>query len=542
MEAQAAEVSQRTTRIEWGLLAVIVCVVVVVTAGTANRYGTTYDEPHYASAGFAYAGWWTRVFTGDLSAFQRDEIEQVWRLNHEHPPLQKCASGFSQRWFQRGLLAGLAAMRLPSAVWFALTVAAVYLFTRRFWGRRGALFGALSLALMPRLVAHAHFNALDMIIACWFFITSAITAEALRRNSWRWAALAGLAFGLALMSKLNAFFLPVLLLPWGLVYYRGRWPKLVVPLVVIGPAVFVLGWPWLWIDFVPHVREYLAFHLRHADYNIWYLGRLWENEPAPWHYPFVLTAVTTPALVLGLSLVGAIRAWPRRDVSPEATLLLCGLLIALLPNALPNSPKYNGVRLFLPAFPFLAALAGGGFAWLQSKVTALLKSDSPDRARLAPLVAAALGAILLLPGLSGVARTYPYQLAYYNSLVGGTKGATARGFETIYWGQSLAEAPPFLNSLQQPSPLVLVIPKGTIYLLELQQQVGLVRPEVRFTGDETQAAVADAVLFQAMQSDYTDLCWTLVRNADPTFAVTVEDTPVVLGYDRKTVLGTLLAQ
>ena len=226
-------------------------------------------------------------------------------------------------------------------------------------------------------------------------------------------------------------------------------------------------------------------------------------------------------------------------VSPEAILLLCGLLISLLPSALPSSPKYNGVRLFLPAFPFLAALAGGGFAWLQGKITALLKSDSPDRARLAPLVAAALGAILLLPGLSGAARTHPYQLAYYNSLVGGTKGATARGFETIYWGQSLAEAPPFLNSLQQPSPLVLVIPKGTIYLLEVQQQVGSIRPDVRFTGDETQAAVAEAVLFQAMQSDYTDLCWTLVRNAEPSFEVTVEDTPVVLGYDRRAVLEAM---
>jgi hypothetical protein len=529
----------RMSGVESGLIAAIVALVLVATVGTANQYGATYDEPHYASAGVAYSDWWTRVVRGDFSALEQSEIEGAWGLNHEHPPLQKCASGFTQRWFQRGPLGGLRAMRLPSAIWFALTVGAVYLFTRRIWGGRGALFGALALAVMPRVIAHAHFNALDMPIACWFFITAAVTAEAMRRNSWRWAAAAGLAFGLALMSKLNALFLPILLLPWGLVYYRDRWPKLVVPLFVIGPAVFLLGWPWLWIDFLPHLREYLAFHLRHADYNIWYLGRLWEDEPAPWHYPFVLAAVTTPAFVLGLALVGVVRAWHRREASPEATLLLCGLLIALLPNALPNSPKYNGVRLFLPAFPFLVALAGGGFAWLQSKVTALLKSDSPDRARLAPLVAAALGAILLLPGLSGAARTHPYELAYYNSLVGGTKGATERGFETIYWGQSLAEAPPFLNGLRQSHPLVLVIPKGTIYLLELQQQVGSIRPDVRFTAEEAQATVVDAVLFQAMQSDYTELCWTLVQKAEPTFEVTVEDTPVVLGYERRVVLEAM---
>jgi len=529
-------VPARISRLEWGLVAALFLLVFGATVITANDYGPTYDEPHYASAGMRYAEWWARVFRGDLSAFRGAAIEATWSLNHEHPPLQKCSSGFAQRWFG-GALPGLTAMRLPSALWFALTVCAIYLFCRGVWGRRGALFGALAFATMPRLIPHAHFVALDMPIACWFFVTAALTAQAARRDSWGWAALAGLAFGFALMSKLNAFFLPLLLLPWGLACYRKSWAKLAVALVVIGPAVFWMGWPWLWIDIVPHLKAYLAFHYGHAAYNVWYLGTLYQY--APWHYPFVMTAVTTPLLVLALSLVGLVRAWPRRGANAEAALLALGLAIALIPNALPSSPKYNGVRLFLPAFPFLAALAGGGFAWAQLRLSTVLKAEGPRRARLSGLIAAALGAILLLPGFSGAARTHPYQLAYYNSLVGGTAGASARGFETIYWGQVFQEAPQFLNGIEKPYPRVLLVPKGVIYLLEFQQAAGALRPDVLFTGEEREAASVDYVMFQAMQSDYTDLCWSLVREAEPVFEVTVEGTPLLLAYDRRAVAAVL---
>jgi 4-amino-4-deoxy-L-arabinose transferase-like glycosyltransferase len=405
------------------------------------------------------------------------------------------------------------------------------------WGRRGALFAALALATMPRVAADAHLAALDMPVAAWFFITAALMGVALRRNSWGWAVLSGIAFACALMSKVNAFFIPVLILVWGLIWYRRRWPKLVVPLVVIGPALFVAGWPWLWIAPVSHLREYLAFHLRHYPINIWYLGKLYQY--APWHYPFVITAVTTPLLLLLLAVGGTALCWPRRGADPNRALLLLGLLVTVLPSALPGSPKYNGVRLFLPAFPFLAALAGGGFAWLQRLLSQLLGGRAGLPTRLSRLLAVALGALLLMPGARAVVITHPYQLAYYNSLVGGTEGAARRGFETIYWGQVFREAPALLNQAPEERPLALVIPKGCIYLLTMQQASGALDPGVRFTGDEQDAAKADHVMFQAMQSDYTPLCWELVRHGTEEWAFRVENTPVLLFYRRPAVVEAL---
>ena len=528
---EAPAPSRALTPGDWVLVAALFAAAFLPILLTANDYGATYDEPHYVSAGGRYAEWWSLALHSPAQALNREAIESVWSLNHEHPPLQKVASGLSYLWFH-DVLPGTASMRLPSALWFALAVCALYLFTRGLWGRGGALFSALAFATMPRVVADAHFTALDMPVAAWFFITAALAAKALRDDSWPWTILTGVAFGLALSSKVNALFLPVLLLPWGLLWYRRRWLKLVAALL-IGPAVFFAGWPWLWVAPAAHLREYLAFHLRHAAYNTWYLGKLYQL--APWHYPFVMTAVTTPTLVLLAAVVGLARCRPRRLMDADQALLLLGLVVSIGPSVLPSSPKYNGVRLFLPAFPFLAALAGGGFAWLQARIAALPPLRRPANARAAAGVALLLGLVLLTPGMRAVVHTHPYQLAYYNALVGGTAGATRRGFETIYWGQVLSEAGGFVNSITKPSPRLLVVPKGVIYLFDFQT----VRPDVRFTGDEAEAASADYVLFQCMQSEFSPLCWELYRGARPVFAVRLDGTPLLVAYDRAAVKEAL---
>jgi len=522
-------------RADWALAAALFVVALLVVAFTCHAYGPTYDEPHYASAGIYYAQWWGRVARGDFSALSRDAITAAWHFNHEHPPLQKTASGISQAIFGR-TISGMTAIRLPSALWYALVISALFMFLLPVWGRAGALLSALALATLPRSFAHAHFVALDMPIACWFFVTAALTAVALERDSWKWAVLAGLAFGLALGAKVNAFFLPILLIPWGLIWYRPRWPKLLAVLL-IGPAVFFLSWPWLWIAPVAHLREYLAFHLGHAAYNVWYLGHLYQH--APWHYPFVITAVTTPALVLLCAVTGIPRCWPRRGVNPRKALLLLGLAVAILPSALPNSPKYNGERLFLPAFPLLCALAGGAFAWAQERIANAM-AGKRDGARVTALATFGLATLVLTSGVRGAVNLHPYQLAYYNELVGGTLGATMKGFETIYWGQVFQEGAGFFNTVSTPHPRVLVIPKGVIYLLEFQQKAGNLRDDVRLTGDESEAARADCVMFQWMESDFTDLCWELVNGKDePVHAVVMGNAPLLTVYDHKAVAAAL---
>ncbi len=47
------------------------------------------------------------------------------------------------------------------------------------------------------------------------------------------------------------------------------------------------------------------------------------------------------------------------------------------------------------------------------------------------------------------------------------------------------------------------------------------------------------MLFQGMQSDYTELCWKLVRGEKPAYTITAGGAPVLLAYDRAAVSRVL---
>jgi hypothetical protein len=96
-----------------------------------------------------------------------------------------------------------------------------------------------------------------------------------------------------------------------------------------------------------------------------------------------------------------------------------------------------------------------------------------------------------------------------------------------------SEGVDFVNHIEKQNPRVLVIPKGVIYLFELQHA----RKDIEFTADESEAGSADYVMFQCMQSDFTDLCWRLYRGARPVDAVEMDGTPLLVMYDREAVAG-----
>jgi hypothetical protein len=106
----------------------------------------------------------------------------------------------------------------------------------------------------------------------------------------------------------------------------------------------------------------------------------------------------------------------------------------MIVRALPGMPPNDGIRLFLPAFGFWCAIAGGGAqrAW--------------DGARLSRrTVATVLTAAFALTA-ANEARYYPQLLSHYSVLVGGLRGASALGFEPTYWWDALDdEAIAWLN-------------------------------------------------------------------------------------------------
>ncbi|HUW30823.1 MAG TPA: glycosyltransferase family 39 protein [Planctomycetota bacterium] len=410
----------------------------ICAAATLTDPGPVWDEPFTMGASEIYVGW-----LGSPS-FSREAVDHVWSVNHEHPPLAKVWIGMVRHAVQAvwPTASDVAGSRLAVAVLFGVLVGLTACFAMRF-GVAGGIAGGLFALFMPRLFADAHFATLDLAMALAWFATAYAFAKGI--GSRRWAVAAGVIFGAALLAKINAVLIPVPLVAWGLIVHRQKALVPAVLMLAIGPAVFLLGWPWLWHDTFARLNGYLlGTTVDRFIVPVYYLGRVYADRYAPWHYPLVLTMFTVPAGTLAFLVLGVRRLFLREKAagnvaapaSEREYLLLAAMNLAaiLLVAAMPFAPKYDGVRLFLPAFPFAVCIAGAGFQWLWSRL------------RTRPLRVAAW-ALVGMQSL-GLFLYHPYETSCYNLLCGGLPGAKQIGLETTYWCDVYSEPVfEFVNSL-----------------------------------------------------------------------------------------------
>jgi hypothetical protein len=419
--------------------------------------GLTDDDDFYLPAGRLYAQWISRALTGpfqgDLSAWTRQGVSAAWNCaacNREHPPLAKVVIGTGVHLLadKLGVLPEYQAGRIGVVLLSTLLAYLVFRLVFDTYGALAAFFATAALCTMPRFYFHSHVPTLDVAVASTYFL--AVYAFWRARHSFGWGLFAGVAFGLALLTKVNA---PFALAPLGIFWIwklKGTrvvegnlclppasvaWPAM----LVLGPILFFALWPRLWFDTFRNLSDYLQFHLKHYGIFFYYFGTVYGDTFAPWHAPFVMAAITTPPVTVALGLGGigaAVRDIVRRarDALEEeqrdlAVLLLLNAFTCIGIVAFLNVPKYGGVKLFLPFFPFLAIFAGIAFA----RLLEIARQRLP-RVWAWPRLANA-GALVLLaaPAAIELYRVHPYELSYYSPLVGGLRGATTAGFERQYY-------------------------------------------------------------------------------------------------------------
>ncbi len=199
-------------------------------------------------------------------------------------------------------------------------------------------------------------------------------------------------------------------------------------MLAFGPIVAWLGNPLWWRETLPRLAHYFMINAGRRgvlpDIPILYFGQTYFYT-LPWHNAWVLMAITVPAGILLAAVAGF--AYSLRVIRVDripayfAVHLVTFPLIRML-----GTPAHDGVRLFLPTFFFLAAMAGWGSVWL---------GDGLDRLIRQPNRLGRWGLATLVLGTSAwqLARIHPYELSYYNELIGGPRGAWQAGFELSYW-------------------------------------------------------------------------------------------------------------
>ncbi len=375
-----------------------------------------------------------------------------------HPPLGYYLIGAVHWLFDPypsdALAVSIVAGRFAGSLLFFVLICVVGLWLTARAGPVAGISGAWACGAMPRLFGHAHLAGLDLLTALTSVaaICAAVDAElptqsgaSRESNRPRRTLWAGFCLGLAMLTRLHGILLSLPMALW-FVWVSG-WRGLMRASVCVGTAFFVffLGWPWLWLDPFDHLGQYLHSSASRLPLRVYYLGSVWQDVAVPWHYPFVITFATIPAgfLLLGLVGVGALcrQMFYQLVNSPRGCLLAVRSLAAyyewmvllqlsfwLMLFAVPGIPVYDGERLFLTVYPLWAMLVGWGTKFVFENRQAFAWAGRP----------LFLGVVLILgSGIAGHFVYRPAYLSFYNSLVGGIKGAFRLGLEVNYWGDSI---------------------------------------------------------------------------------------------------------
>ncbi len=507
----------------------VMLLTLALLVATEPQIGLTWDEPDYIVASEAYSSWFGKLIQQPAAALSKEAINASWSFNSEHPPLGKIWAGFV--WSAaRYVFNDLTAHRLGNMILVSVMAGLLYLLVAGAApseqaggaGRSGQAAGLAAVAALltlPRFFFHAHLAALDIPAACAIFFVTFLFWKTKDDLSWKWTLILGLVWGLALATKINALFLPPTLFLWALIF-RRRWGLLVriAAMTLIGIPFSFSIWPWIYPDVSARVTKYLEWiTVDHWQIGQWYLGKLYI--PPPWHFPFVMVWAVVPLSLTVLYWTGIVRAgWKRSEADGLGSLLLFNALVPILALASGQSMVYDNERLFMPAFPFLAALAGMGFGWLVTGIRrAAGRLQKPRWA--APLIVLAV-ALAFLPQSIHLARLYPHLLSYYSETVGGLPGATRLGLETTYWCETYAAALPYLNAHARPGDVIWVDPWAHNVMIYYQVH-GRLRSDVKVAFPR----FAPASLFP--------------EYGPPTFATYAASDYLVLQY-RQTTIGSTL--
>lgn len=552
------------TRWDHLLGAALAVLYVVALVFTSHGLGMNRDEGFYVDAAEAYAGFFRGVLDGVPGAFERSAIDRAWEVNHEHPSLPK--SLFALSWLAQERLHLFSddslAFRFPGMAMSALALWVLYLFGVRLYGRSAGLYAALAYALIPAVFYHSHLDCFDTPIVSMLLLVTYCYHRSLTQP--RWAIWTGVAYGLCLETKHNAWILPLVFCVHFLFvvgHERARRkreggvkggtggvsyvPYWLLGVLLIGPPIFIAMWPWLWHDTFERIGEYVGFHVHHVHYNIAYLGHTYFSPPSPPSYAWVTTLFTVPLVTLLLGVVGIVlrartllptwaldRLFRGGGLEPDAArsdvLVFGSFFTPMFVMMMPSTPIFGGTKHFLMAYAMLALF--GGFAFSRMVLAATLGLERLLQAAAARRVAlgASLVAALASPLVSTI-HSHPFGLSYYTWIAGGVPGAADLGMNRQFWGFTTGSLVPWLNE-HVPERGSVWICDTTPTAFRMLQRDGLLREDVRVAWE-----LANADYAIVHHEDHFDLVdfqiWEVYGRVDPVYVLTYDGVPIISVYE-----------
>jgi 4-amino-4-deoxy-L-arabinose transferase-like glycosyltransferase len=368
--------------------------------------------------------------------------------------------------------------RVPMIVVALLLGVFVFVFARRHWGGRAALFALALYTLEPTVLAHGRVVQTDIPSALAFLLFAFALYEYLKAPGARRAVYVGLATGFAAVTKFSMIALgPVLCVLFAALFIlaprnglkrsrvAGHACALALAAVfavnagyffhhatpepfdhalarsVVPPGIseslhapLEVGYYALQIVFPADFVSGIGWQLGHAKsgHNAGLLGQY--SRHGWWYYFPVAFVLKTPLPILLLSLVGVAWALVRLRREREGRVLVLILPLAFFTFLLMLSTINIGVRYYLPAYPFFFILAG---AFLDDVLRR-------QRARRTLLAAALVSATFCWVAVEAV-RAYPDHMSYMNQLASSAPHWWYLSDSNVEWGDDVRDLALYLR-------------------------------------------------------------------------------------------------
>ena len=356
------------------------------------------------------------------------------------------------------------AWHLTNFLFFQVGVYFFYVLARRWMGPWAAFFATALFTFQPVLWEHAFINPKDPPFEALFIISLELgfrMADYLATfpqgerpaRIFRHILLPGIVLGLTTSVRILG---PLAGMLVGLYFLLLRRPSRlgwVAVYALVALAAMFASWPYLWEAPIHNFLGTLRFMADNpTELRVLFYGEIYRADALPLRYLPALLLFTLTEPVWPLAVIGALAALLRilRGQIAWKTLLpaVLWLVIPLLYVLAARPPMYDGFRHFMFIVPPLFLLAGIALDALFDR----LKSTWLR----VPLIA-----LLLFPGFLAYVQLHPFEYAYYNQFVGGTRSAAAR-FETDYWLTCYKQAMERANQLARYDPTIYVRREGYI--------------------------------------------------------------------------------
>jgi hypothetical protein len=309
-------------------------------------------------------------------------------------------------------------------------------------------------AYLSKLEANLSLASIPLMLAIWAGAALLLWASFPRtvrrwseRNArWCLPACAGALVGIAISIRpIGAFAGLLVSLFWILRLKRGA----ILPVLAGWGAAGIAGyltWPYLWSDPLRSLWASLQLTATFPAHDMLYRGAMISSDALPWHFFPTLASIqlTEPVMPLVLLGLGVLLYGIRRGKLPwmDSLILCLWFGVPLFGLVVLGFGIYGNIRQLLFVLPPLFVLAG-------------LTLDVIVRAVPVAWVRWAVAAILLLPGIVGIASMHPYEHAYFNLYAGGADGAWGE-YQPSHWCTSMREATEYVNHNAPRHSLVLV--------------------------------------------------------------------------------------